>query len=131
MMLSSQCKALFLLLILAQVAHSLEEYTFRLYDVLAPARFISSLASDDPATGFAIVNTIFVLVGAWCYIFPVRRDYASAPFVVWVWVVVEFANAVVHLLLALMQGGYFPGAFTAVPLLALSAVLGKKLAQHQ
>jgi len=41
----------FLALILVQAAHSLEEYVFRLYEVFAPARFISNLVSDDPATG--------------------------------------------------------------------------------
>lgn len=39
----------FLALILVEAAHSLEEYVFRLYEVFAPARFISSLVSDDTA----------------------------------------------------------------------------------
>jgi len=33
----------FLALIVAQAAHSIEEYVFRLFEVLAPARFISGL----------------------------------------------------------------------------------------
>jgi hypothetical protein len=36
----------FLALILAQTAHSIEEYIARLHDVFAPARFVSSLFSQ-------------------------------------------------------------------------------------
>ena len=36
----------FLLLILAQAAHSIEEYVSKLYEVFAPARFVSSLVSN-------------------------------------------------------------------------------------
>ena len=31
----------FLLVILAQAAHSIEEYAFRLYDLFPPARFVA------------------------------------------------------------------------------------------
>ena len=44
----------FLALILTQAAHSVEEYVFRLYDVFAPARFVSGLVSDNHAAGFAV-----------------------------------------------------------------------------
>ncbi len=54
---------LLLCLILSQAGHSVEEYCFRLYDVLAPARFISSLVSSNPAFGFAIANVLLVLFG--------------------------------------------------------------------
>ena len=46
----------FLVLILAQTAHSTEEYVFRLFDEFAPARFVSSLVSDDLTAGFALVS---------------------------------------------------------------------------
>ena len=54
----------FLVLILAQTAHSTEEYVFRLFDVFAPARFVSSLVSDDLVVGFALVNAGLVLVAS-------------------------------------------------------------------
>jgi hypothetical protein len=63
---------LFLCLILSQAAHSIEEYYFRLYDVLAPARLISSLVSSNLAVGFAIANVVLVLFGLWCYLARVR-----------------------------------------------------------
>ena len=46
----------FLFLILAQGAHSIEEYATRLYEVFAPARFVSGLISNDLALGFLIFN---------------------------------------------------------------------------
>ena len=56
-----QSRWAFLMLILAQAAHSTEEYVFRLFDVFAPARFVSSLVSDDLAVGFALINAGLVL----------------------------------------------------------------------
>lgn len=117
----------FLLLILTQTAHSVEEYTFRLYDVFPPARFISSLVSDDLATGFAIANAALVLLGLWCYIARVRVAHRSAKTWVWLWVVIEFCNGIVHPVFALMRGMYFPGVITAPLLLALSIYLAVRM----
>ena len=74
----SRIKLAFLLLILAQAAHSVEEFAFRLYDVFAPARLISGLVSKNLATGFAIVNTMLVLFGFWGYVARVRTGHPSA-----------------------------------------------------
>ena len=67
----------FLFLILAQAAHSVEEYATRLYEVLAPARFVSSLVSSDLALGFFIVNAALVTFGLWCWAFPCARAGAQ------------------------------------------------------
>ncbi len=40
-----------LLVVIAQAAHSIEEYTFRLYEIFAPARFVNSLLSAKLARG--------------------------------------------------------------------------------
>lgn len=113
----------FLWLIVAQAAHSTEEYLTRLYDVFAPARFVSSLVSPDPASGFLVVNAALVGFGLWCWAIPVRSGWPAARAVVWFWALLEFANGVGHLLLAVGQRGYFPGAATAPLLLALSSWL--------
>ena len=55
----------FLALIVAQAAHSIEEYVFRLFDVFAPARFVSGLVSDDLSVGFAFGNAGLVMFGLW------------------------------------------------------------------
>jgi len=111
----------FLLLIIAQAAHSIEEYIARLYDVLAPARIISEAISADRPTGFLIANLALVSFGLLCWAFPVRRGWPAARPVAWVWVVVELANGVGHLLFAFGTAGYFPGLATA-PLLLLAAL---------
>jgi hypothetical protein len=46
---SSRSKLLFVFLVIAQAAHSVEEYVTRLFEVFTPARFVSGLVSDDLA----------------------------------------------------------------------------------
>ena len=119
-----RCQIVFLALIGAQAAHSIEEYTFALYDVLPPARFVSSLVSTDLATGFAVLNALIVAFGVWCYLVPVRSGWPSARALAWIWVTIELVNGVGHPAMALRAGGYFPGAGTAPFLLVLAIVLG-------
>lgn len=119
----------FLALIVAQVAHSAEEYVFGLYDVFAPARFVSSLVSDDLALGFVTANAGLVLFGLWCYIARVRAGHRSAVGWVWLWIVIECGNGVAHPAIALMRGAYFPGVVTAPALLALSIYLAARVSR--
>ena len=113
----------FLLLVLAQAAHSVEEYVARLYDVFAPARFVSSLVSNDLAVGFLVVNATLVAFGLWCWAVPVRSGWRTGRGLAWFWALLELGNATGHLLLAFSRGGYFPGALTAPILLVLAAWL--------
>lgn len=121
---------LFLLLIVGQALHSIEEYAFALWEVLAPARFVSGLVSDDLSVGFAVVNATIVALGAWSYAWPVRRNLGAAIPVAWFWVVLEAANGVGHLLFALQAGGYFPGVYTAPLLLVFSGLLAMRLTRR-
>ena len=120
-------RAAFLALIMAQAAHSIEEYAFRLFDVLAPARFIGSLLSNDVARGFAIGNILLVLFGVWCYVARVRRGLPSARSLAWFWALLELGNGVSHSAFALARGSYFPGVATAPLLLGLSIHLIARL----
>lgn len=117
----------FLLLVAAQAAHSVEEYAAGLFSVFAPAAFISSLVSSEPALGFAIVNGALVAFGVFCYLGPVRRGGPAARLWAWPWVALEGANGVGHLLLAASAGGYFPGAATAPLLLVAAGGLARRL----
>ena len=62
----------FLVLIAAQAAHSIEEYWFRLYDVLAPTRWLSAAIGSDRATGFLIGNAALLLLAFGCYFASIR-----------------------------------------------------------
>jgi len=109
-----------LLLILAQGAHSIEEYAGRLYEIFAPARFVSGLLSSDLSVGFLAVNAALVTFGLWCWAVPVRAGRSGARTLVWFWTLLEFGNGAGHLALAWSREGYFPGVATA-PLLLLFA----------
>jgi hypothetical protein len=89
----------FALLLAAQAAHSVEEYVAKLYDVFPPARFVSSLFSDDPRAGFVIANVLLIAVGAWCWVIPIGRNWPSAVALSWFWAVLEIVNGTVHSIL--------------------------------
>jgi len=124
---SPRSKLLFLLLIAAQASHSVEEYVTRLFEIFAPARFVSGLVSDDLAVGFVTVNVVFNLVGAWCYFGPVRAGGSAGRLAAVVWVAIEHANSVGHLTIAARNGAYFSGSLTAVLLLVIATCLAFSL----
>jgi hypothetical protein len=127
----ARTRLIFLALVMTQAAHSVEEYVFRLYEVFPLTRFMSGLVSDNLAAGFAVLNVAIVLFGLWCYAARVRRGAESARAWVWPWVVVEFCNGVVHIVLAAARRGYFPGLVTAPLLLALSSLLAIRMLRHR
>ncbi len=120
-------RAAFGLLVLAQAAHSIEEYHFRLFDVLGLTRFVSGLFSRDLATGFAIANAGIFLFGLWCHLVPLRSGRPAGRAIAWGWVAVELANGVTHIGLAVARGGYFPGVGTAPLLLGGALYLAANL----
>jgi hypothetical protein len=124
----ARLKTPFLLLVSAQAAHSVEEYLFRLYDVLAPARYVSEALGFDRAAGFVLVNSALVLFGLWCWYARVRAGHRSARAFAWFWALLEIANGLAHVALAAIAGGYFPGLATAPLLLAAGGVLAFRLA---
>lgn len=113
-------RAIFLCLILAQAAHSIEEYINRLYEVLGPARFVSGLFSNNLAAGFLMANAALVAFGLWCWIVPVRAGWPTACGLAWFWAILELGNGIGHIGLALSRMDYFPGLLTA-PLLLIFA----------
>ena len=117
----------FIALVGVQAAHSVEEYVGRLYDVFPPARFVSGLISRDPQRGFVIFNVALVLFGGWCFIWPLRRKWPSAPMFGWLWVTIELINGAGHPLWSLRQLRYTPGLATAPVLLALALYLAWQL----
>ena len=123
----SRSRAVFGLLILAQAAHSVEEYAFRLFEVFAPARFVASLISSNAALGFAIGNIALVAFGAWCFVARVRPSHPAARWYAWFWTALELANGVNHVALSIQRGAYFPGVITAPLLIATASYLAARL----
>src|SRR5262245_36799593 len=117
----------FLLLVLAQAGHSVEEYFARLYDVLVPARFVSGLVAEDRRIGFLIFNASLVAFGLWCVLGPVRRGAGAARALAWLWAVLELGNGLAHVAWAASAGAYRPGLATAPLLLALASLLAWQL----
>ena len=116
-------KHIFLALMVVQALHSSEEYVFKLYETFPPARFVSGLVSADLGRGFLALNVVLVGLGICCYWWPVRRGWASATAIAWIWVAIEFVNGLVHPTWAVIQGGYTPGLVTSLMLLPLAVLL--------
>ena len=114
-------------LVLAQAAHSIEEYLGRLWESFPPARFLTGLFSSDRELAFLVLNVAIVAFGVWCLLWPVRARWPSAVGLMWVWVVIETINGVGHPLWSLRQGGYTPGVITAPILLVVALYLGAQL----
>jgi hypothetical protein len=113
--------------VMAQAAHSVEEYVGRLWETFPSARVLPGLVSEDPGRGFLVLNLLLVTFGVWCLLWPIRRGWPSAPIVAWAWVVVEMINGVGHPLWALRQGRYTPGLLTAPALLVLALNLAREV----
>lgn len=117
----------FAALVLAQAAHSVEEYVGRLWESFPPARFVTGLISADRELGFLILNIALVAFGIWCVLWPVRRNWPSAYGLMWLWIVIETINGIGHPLWSLRQGGYTPGVVTAPFLLVIALYLAVEL----
>ena len=117
----------FLLLVAIQAAHSVEEYSGRLYDVFPPARFVTGLVSQDRERGFVILNAALIMFGFLCFLGPIRRQWPSAVLVAWIWVAIELVNGIGHPLWSLIQLRYTPGVATAPLLLLVALYLARQL----
>ena len=127
---SQKARIAFLALVIAQAAHSIEEYVFRLYDVFAPARFVSALISTDLRTGFIAFNLAFVAFGFWCYAVPVQEGLSIAIPFLWFWIAVEALNGIGHPAISIMERSYIPGTMTAPFLFIIAVYLAIQVARR-
>jgi hypothetical protein len=88
---------------------------------------VAGLVSSDHARGFVVANVILVAFAAWCYFWPVRREWTIAVPLLWCWTAIEVINGIVHPLWSLREGGYTPGVATAPLLFALAVYLATRL----
>ena len=115
-----QIQPTFAVLVLAQAAHSTEEYLGRLWEALLPPRVVAMVFSSNPQQGFLIANILIVAFGVWCAAWPVRRAWPMSRTLMWGWIAVEIANGVLHPLAAVVFQRYIAGALTAPVLLAVA-----------
>ena len=123
---NQKIKWVFLILVIVQGLHSIEEYVGKLWENFPPARVLCSLVSDNLVTGFLIINIGLFVFGLWCWLFPVRKNYSYAQFLIWFWIVLELINGIGHPIWTLMQKTYTPGMLTAPILLLLAIYLLRK-----
>ncbi|WP_373018551.1 HXXEE domain-containing protein [Muriicola sp.] len=114
------------MLVLVQGFHSIEEYMGEIWVDFPPARFLCSLVSDDPLTGFLIINIGLFGFGLWCWLFPVRGQYYYAQSLVWFWIALGLINGMGHTLWSIIQRAYTPGLWTAPILFLIATVLIRK-----
>lgn len=116
----------FLILVLIQGLHSVEEYVGKLWESFPPARFLCSLVSDNLMTGFLIINIGLFVFGLWGWLFPIRRNYFFAKLIIGFWIFIELINGIGHPIWTIMQKAYTPGIITAPILLVIAIILFKK-----
>ena len=120
----------FLILVLVQGLHSVEEFYGKLWEVFPPARLLSSLVAENLKTGFLLINIGLFIFGLWCWLLPIRRNYLYAPILIWFWIVIEMINGLGHPFWALYEGGYVPGLVTAPILLMQAVYLSRQLLRN-
>ncbi|HUF66749.1 MAG TPA: HXXEE domain-containing protein [Gemmatimonadaceae bacterium] len=117
-------------LVLAQAAHSIEEFAGRLWETFPPARAFTSLISSDLRQGFLVINVSLVAFGVWCFFWPIRHGWRSAAAFAWFWIAIQLINGIGHPVWSLRQGGYTPGVATAPVLLVLALYLATQTARR-
>jgi Protein of unknown function with HXXEE motif len=122
---NSKIKSVFLILVLIQAMHSIEEYVGKLWEVFPPAAFLTSLFSNNLETGFLIVNIGLFVFGMLCWLFPIRRNYSAAKRILWFWIILETTNGIGHLIWSIYQQSYTPGLITALFLFFTAIYLAK------
>ena len=125
-MLSKKIKLAFLLLVLIQALHSIEEYIGRLWEVYAPAKFITGLVSNDHEIGFVMINICLFLFGIFVW-FAAIRNYSFAIVPVWFLTIMEIINSIGHSVWAVMEKDYVPGVATAPIIFILAIYLVREL----
>lgn len=121
---------LFLILVITQGLHSIEEYIGKLWENFPPATVLCGWVSDDLEKGFLTINIGLFIFGLFCWSFLIRRNLSIAPMTIGFWIIIELINGVTHPIWSLYQGKYTPGVITAPMLLILALKLMKSFSEQ-
>ena len=92
----SHTSTLFLILVLLQALHSMEEYYGRLWENFPPATFLTGLVSKNLETGFLIINIGIFVIGILLWVLIVNPNRDAARYVITVWIAIEIINGIGH-----------------------------------
>lgn len=125
---NNRIRITFLILVLIQGLHSVEEYFGRLWEVLPTARLLCSLVSRNHETGFLIINILLFIFGLLCWLTTVKKNYyLFSRGLIWFWIILETINGIGHPVWALYEKAYVPGLTTAPILLIIALYLSRLL----
>ena len=131
MPMNNNTKTTFLILILLQGLHSIEEYIGKLWDVFPPAKYLTSLFSENHRTGFLIANIGILIIGIICWILLYSKIELFITKLLWVFIVIEIINGIGHPVWSLYQNDYTPGIITAPLLFITSLYLARLLYKYR
>jgi hypothetical protein len=126
MIMNNRIRVTFLLIVLVQALHSIEEYFGKLWEVYAPATFLSGLISSNLKSGFIIINVGLFIVLMLTWLTTFNKNYSTKG-LLWLWIILEIINGVGHTLWAIIERSYVPGLATAPLLIILALYLTKLL----
>ena len=127
----NKTKITFLILVLFQGLHSIEEYMGKLWEVFAPAKYLTGLFSEDHRTGFLIANIGIFVIGVSCWLLLYSKFESVARKVVWIFILIEIINGIGHPAWSMYQKNYTPGALTAPLLLITTLFLAYRLSKYK
>ena len=123
----NKTKITFLVLVLLQGLHSVEEYVGKLWDVFPPAKYLTNLFSENNETGFLIANVGIFILGISCWVLLYSKFESTISIIIWIFVVIETINGIGHPVWSIYQKSYTPGVITAPFLLVTALYLARQL----
>jgi hypothetical protein len=117
----------FLILVLFQGLHSIEEYIGRLWEVFQPAHYLSGLISENREKGFLIANISLFIFGILIWL-TLKNNVSKLTFsLIWFWIILEIINGLGHPMFSIYQQKYLAGSITAPFLLFMAIYLASLL----
>ena len=116
----------FLLIVVVQGLHSIEEFFGKLWEVYAPAKFLSGLVSPHLQNGFIIINVGLFIILMLTWLTTFSKTYSTSG-LLWLWIILEIINGVGHSVWAIIERSYVPGLATAPILIILALYLARLL----
>src|SRR5258705_1340663 len=101
----------FLLIVLVQGLHSIEEFFGKLWELFAPAKFLSGLVSPDLQNGFITINVGLFIILMLTWLTTFSKTYSTSG-LLWLWIILEIINGVGHSVWAIIERSYVPGLAT-------------------